>query len=78
MRDSSRTVIRETAVFWDKARIPMRLEKHAIAKLEQLHQKWMSLKKNASRNTKTQRNNEAEFVDQLDDLFDISHMTPWR
>src|ERR1043165_3103907 len=48
VRDSSRTVIRETAVFWDKACIPMRLEKHAITKLEQLHQKWMSLKKNAS------------------------------
>jgi len=73
VRDSARVVIREVATFWDKARIPIRQEQHAIAQLELLHQKWKLLQRNANRHTDTQRANEANFVDKLEDLFDIAH-----
>ena len=74
IRESARVVVREAAVFWDKARIPIRPEQHAIAHLEQLHHQWLLLQRNASRKTDTQRANEASFVDKLEDLFDIAHM----
>ena len=73
IRASCRDVIREAVVFWNNARIPTRFEKHNIDKLEQLHETWTKLKKNASRQSETQRNNEAAFVDKLGNLFDIAH-----
>ena len=60
--------------FWNKARIPIQPEHCAISKLEKLHEKWMKLKKNANRKTETQQKNEAEFVDDLYNLFDIAHL----
>ncbi len=72
-RQSATAVIRDVMPFWNKARIPVRQEHHSIAKLEQLHEKWMKLQKNASRESETQRTNETKFMDQLDNLFDIAH-----
>ena len=74
IHESSRDVIRQVAVFWERARIPTRLEKHNISKLDQLHGKWTKLKKNAGRQTETQRTYETVFVEELDNLFDIAHM----
>jgi len=74
IRESARTAIRQVSVFWDKAKIPLRPEQHAITQLEQLHEKWVKLKKNASRQSETQQANEKAFVDGLDDLFDMAHM----
>jgi len=74
VRDSARTVVREAAVFWNKASIPMRPKQHAVAQLELLHRNWTLLQRNASRKSDTQRKNEGEFVDKLEDLFDIAHM----
>jgi len=44
-----------------------------VKKVESLFERWQALKKNASRHTETQQNNEAEFTDGFDDLFDIAH-----
>ena len=44
-----------------------------MKQLKILFEKWKKLKKNASRQSKTHRTNEAAFVDQLGDLFDIIH-----
>ena len=39
-----------------------------------MHAQWLGLKYNASRTSKTQRKNEQEFLDKMDDLFDIAHV----
>ena len=74
IRNSARDVIKEAAVFWEKARIPIRKEDRAISKLESLFNDWAKLKKNAKRMTASQRMNESKFMEILDDLFDIAHM----
>ena len=74
IHESSRLVIKQVLQFWKKARIPTRLEKHAIQKLESLYDKWIKLKKNASRQTDTQKKKENEFIENLENLFDIAHM----
>ena len=74
VRESVRAVIREATTFWDRAKIPVRPEQRAISQLEQLHDRWVKLKKNASRKSDTQATNERSFVDTLGDLFDIAHM----
>src|SRR6218665_3297894 len=60
--------------FWDEARIPIQPEHRAILKFEKLYEKWVKLKKNAKRQTNTQKEKETEFVDNLDNLFDMAHM----
>src|SRR6218665_715554 len=55
IHDSSRDIIREAVQFWDKARIPIQPEHCAILKLEKLYEKWVKLKKNAKRQTNTQK-----------------------
>ena len=52
----------------------MRTEQHSIRKLELLHTKYCKLKKNSKRQSETQKINEAEFINDLDNLFDVAHM----
>ena len=73
LHESAAAVIKEVSVFWDKARIPVRPQHHAIKQLETLHDKWQKLKKNAKRTSETQQCNVQAFVDELEDLFDIAH-----
>ena len=70
---SAIAVIKEVLLFWNKARIPVRPEHHAVKQLEALHDKWQKLKKNAKRTSETQQAKLQAFVDQLGDLFDIAH-----
>lgn len=49
--ESARLIVREVLVFWEKARIPVRLEKHCISKVESLYDEWRTLHKHAARNT---------------------------
>ena len=73
MHRSATAVIKEIFLFWNKARIPVRPEHHAVQQLEVLHDKWQKLKKNAKRTSETQQAKIKAFVDQLGDLFDIAH-----
>lgn len=73
LRDSARLVIKETVIFWEKARIHTRDEHHCISKLEALYQEWRDLQKLSKRTTEKQKNKVSNFIDKLDDLFDISH-----
>lgn len=72
VREAARITINEVFVFWAKAKIPTRAEPRCIDKLEDLVSKLQKLKK-TKRNTDTHRSNEAQFTDNLDDLFDIAH-----
>jgi len=73
LRDSAKLVIKETVIFWEKARIHIREQHHCISKLEALYQEWRNLQKLSKRTSETQKNKVSDFIDKLDDLFDISH-----
>lgn len=73
LRESARLSIRETLVFWEKARVPTKKEQHGVEKLEALYEEWSSLQKHANRRSEIQEQKVADFVERLDDLFDIAH-----
>lgn len=76
LQDSARLTIRETTVFWEKARIPTQSEKNCIPKLKRLYEEWRSIQKYCSRpiekKSPTQKEKESIFIDELEDLFDIA------
>ncbi|KAK2708416.1 hypothetical protein QYM36_014133, partial [Artemia franciscana] len=72
-RHSSAAAVTELAMFWRKARIPMRDHQNCQTKLEQAFEEWRLLKKNKARKSSTQQAREAAFVSRLEDLFDIAH-----
>lgn len=72
-REASSIVIDAVLNFWKRARIPTRANQHCQQKLEGIFDDWRALKKNKSRQTKTQHYNEAQFCDVLEDLFDVAH-----
>ena len=67
-------VVRKVAVFWNYAKIPIKLERNSVAKLDRLVNEYRSISKNI-RNKKSinQAVKEIDFVSKLDDLFDIAH-----
>lgn len=72
--EASAYVTHKIEEYWmQKARIPTRATQHCQKKVEELFDEWRALKKNKGRKTDTQRKNEAEFCEDLDDLFDIAH-----
>lgn len=73
IRDSSRQTIEAVTAFWNRAGIPVRGKKHSIDKLESLFAEWKGLQKHKNRSTTGHKMKEAEFIEKLDDLFDIAH-----
>lgn len=73
LRQSASLVVKEVLVFWEKARIPVKVVQRCIDKLEKLYNHWRDLQKHASRQNENQKNKEQAFIDEFDDLFDISH-----
>lgn len=70
---SSRLVIDEVIIFWQKARIPTSASWYSAQKIVDLHEKWKTLQKSAHRkSSELQQSREKEFSDKLDDLFDIA------
>lgn len=76
LHGSARLVIRETSMFWAKARIPIQSEKNSIPKLKRLYEEWRNIQKYSSRPTEkksqAQIEKENKFIDELDNLFDIA------
>jgi len=73
IRNAASEVIVEVKKFWERARIPVRDSQHCIIKLEKLFSEWKVLKKHKNRETSLHRQQEAEFVENLKNLFDIAH-----
>ena len=73
LRQSSKLVIDEVIVYWNKARIPTRDVQHCIKKVEALYNQLIGLHKNSKRRTETQLRNEEIFMQEFDNLFDIAH-----
>lgn len=72
VRESAKLAIREVFIFWEKARIPTKHEQDAITKLEKLHAEWRTLQKDRKKTSETVKNKFKQFVEKLDDLFDIA------
>jgi len=73
IRNAATTVIEEVKQFWERARIPVRDSQHCICKLEKLFNEWKVLKKHKNRETSLHKQQVAEFVENLENLFDIAH-----
>lgn len=73
LHESSKLVIREIVIFWEKARIPVREEYHLIKKLESLYNEWRNLQKHETSKLDNNRKKEDLFVNKFDDIFDIAH-----
>lgn len=71
-RESARLAVREVQIFWDKARIPTRREDKIIEKLLAVYENWESLRKSRNRRNEKQIDAEKNFVNNVDDLFDIA------
>lgn len=73
LRPSAAIVIKEVEVFWEKARIPTKETHHNIEKLLSLYQHWRMLQRSRKRRSELQKKREKEFVESLNDLFDIAY-----
>lgn len=74
LHESSKLVIKEVSVFWQKARIPISSEQYCVIKLQKLYNEWRNLQKLQYRKTDTQLKKNEEFSLILDDLFDIAQV----
>lgn len=73
VRRSANLVIQEVEILWRKARIPTRAFNKCVEKIVSLFNIWRKLQKNCKRQTPVQKKHEQDFLDNLDDLFDIAH-----
>jgi hypothetical protein len=55
--------------------IPVNQEYNNIKKLESLYEEWRTLQKHVARTTEINKNKQECFVNELDDLFGIAHMS---
>lgn len=73
LNESAALVIDECLVFWRKARIPTQEPHKCKEKLKKLYEEWRSLTKNTKKNSEKLKEEEIEFKDRTNDLFDIAH-----
>lgn len=71
--ESANLVIRECTIFWEKARIPTKSLPNSVKKLINLYQAWRELQKNSTKTQEVYKRREADFQDDLDNIFDIAH-----
>jgi hypothetical protein len=74
LNESAALVVDECLIFWKKARIPTQDIYNIQRKLKKLYDDLRKLEKNKTRISEVCRRREQDFVDQLDDLFDIAHV----
>jgi hypothetical protein len=73
VREASSALIDRVQEMWKMAGIPTRHKQDAIKKIEELFAGWQGLKKSALRKTEHQVTNEGNFLETMDELFDIAH-----
>lgn len=69
---SAKLVIEECIIFYKKARIPLQDFHKCVDKLKSEYQRWRKITKNSSRESDTQKQNEAVYKESLNKLFDIA------
>lgn len=70
---SSSITIDELYQLWQMANIPTTQKPNAVAKLKKVYEKYVSICKNKNRQTLRQIELQSMFLDQLENLFNISH-----
>lgn len=75
-KDSARLVVREVLMFWEKAYIPTPVEHQCIPKLLKLYNLWQNINKTAKKEYEKHSREKQNFLDTLDDLFDVAHQDP--
>ena len=76
VREASHSTTNDVLEVWAKARIPTRLKKHVVEKVECLFHEYDKLKKNKENKAKRSESllkKEEEWKDGLESLFDITH-----
>lgn len=69
---SANMVVEELLVFWKKARVPTQEKKHCVNKVISLHKEWIAATKHISRRNDAQQKIENDFLESLEDLFDVA------
>lgn len=73
-KESARLAIDAVSIFWQQARIPMRESHKCSSKLLKMHEEWNYLKKiKPDKMFAPMKKRYDEFVNNLDNLFDIAH-----
>lgn len=72
-KESTSKVVDEVLNCWRKAHIPAISTKYVSDRIIKLHGEWKKLQKNSKRERDTQKRNEFDFCNNLDDLFDVAH-----
>ena len=73
IKQATSETLSDVMEYWEKARIPTKHKQDCHKKLEKLFDEWRKLKKNKGRRTKTQIDNEKDFLAKMNQLFDIAH-----
>jgi len=74
LRESANLVIKETEIYWNKSRIPIRETHKSVNKLEKLYEEYRALQKNRHSKNPVCKNKEKSFCENLSNLFDISRV----
>ena len=73
MNESARLVYEQLIPFWFKSGLPTRRKDHVIKKIKDMYAEHVSIMKNVSRSNQKDQENQRQFTETLDKLFDISH-----
>jgi hypothetical protein len=73
INDSAQQVYEQLLPFWLKSNLPTRRKDHVIKKLKDLYAEHAKLMKHKTRNNDKDLENQTQFSEKLDMLFDISH-----
>jgi hypothetical protein len=73
IHDSACQVYDQLIAYWWKARLPVREKHHIVQKIEILHSEYKHLLKNRTRSNEKDKNNQKQYSDKLEMLFDVSH-----
>ena len=70
--DNAKQVYTYLVAFWIKSRLPIRKKQHVIRMIKDLYEQHVKLIKNF-RSTDKDKQNQNEYTDKLEKMFDISH-----
>ena len=71
--DSAKQIYTNLVPFWIKSRLPIRQKQHVIRMIKNLYEQHVKLMKNFRRSTDKDKQNQKEYTDKLEKMFDISH-----
>ncbi|XP_050526437.1 uncharacterized protein LOC126897076 [Daktulosphaira vitifoliae] len=74
LHESAALAVDGCLIYWKKARIPTQDPANIIRKLKKFYDELRNLEKNKTRTSDLYKKREQNFVDQIEELFDIAHV----